>query len=106
MPNWRIIYIMSIRKIEGQIKMSAFGVRWGLFFPVTRLIIDITHSPCELNELRVGDTILRRGSGGTIAGLIIVVTQSWPGILGKVTVMSSLVTAQLSSSARASSVLD
>ena len=47
---------------------------WGLFFDVTRLLIDVTQGPCELKGLRPGDTIPRRGSGGTIAGLIIVVT--------------------------------
>jgi hypothetical protein len=30
--------------------------------------------PCGLKDLRAGDTILRRGCGGAIVGLIIVVT--------------------------------
>jgi hypothetical protein len=47
---------------------------WGLFFHVTRLIIGVTQSPCELNGLGAGDTIPCRGCGGEIAGLIIVVT--------------------------------
>ncbi len=47
---------------------------WGLFLDVTRLIIRVTSRPCELKDLRAGDTIPRRGCGGAIAGLIIDVT--------------------------------
>jgi hypothetical protein len=46
----------------------------GLFFDVIRPIHGVTQCPCELNDLRAGDTIPRRGCGGAIAGLIIVVT--------------------------------
>ena len=34
----------------------------------------VTQVPCELHDLRAGDTILRCGCRGAIAGLIIVVT--------------------------------
>jgi hypothetical protein len=30
----------------------------GLFFDVTRLIIGVTQGPCELKDLRAGDTIV------------------------------------------------
>ena len=56
---------------------------WGLFFDVTRLLIGVTQGPCELNDLRAGDTISRRGCGDAIAGLIIVVTDVFRVALGE-----------------------
>jgi hypothetical protein len=54
---------------------------WGLFFDITRLIIGVTQGPCELNDLRAGDTIPCGGCGGVIARLIIVVTDVFGVVL-------------------------